>query len=136
MIGRVLVLLLFSFLGGALFLTVLCGREYVRTRDDRYFASHKVCAVFSFILMIVGVVAVKLLAFFHGPIGEDPMLAIHLSSVIPFFLLFIASFFYLTGVRVPRLHRFLMYSCVLLYVIAFIPGAVMLLDLKSRLLFW
>lgn len=131
MIGRILVFLLFCFLGGTLFLTALCGREYVVTRDDRYLASHKVCAAISFILMIVAVVAVELLKFFQGSIGEDPMRAIHLSSVIPFFLLFALSFFYLTGVRAPQLHRFLVYVCVALFVIAFIPGTAMLLDVKS-----
>lgn len=131
MIGRVIVLLLFSFLGGVLFLTALCGREYVVTRDDRYLASHKVCAVISFILMIVAVGGVELLSLFQGPIGSDPLLAIHLSSAIPFFMLFVLSLFFLTGVRVPRYHRLFVYPCLLLFVIAFVPGAAMLLDLKA-----
>lgn len=135
MLARIVVLFLFFLLGGGLFLTALCGREYARTRDSQYLASHKVCAVFSLILMVGAVVSVELLSYFRGPLGEDPMRAIHLSTAIPFSLLFVLLFFFLTGERAPRCHKLLVYVCLVLFAIAFIPGAVMLLDIRSLLSF-
>lgn len=135
MLARIVVLFLFSLLGGGLFLTALCGRGYAMTRNTQYLASHKVCALFSLILMIGSIIAVELLRYFQGMTGQEPMLAIHLSAAIPFFLLFILLFFLLTGLRAPRCHRLLVYVCLALFAVAFIPGAIMLLDLRSLLPF-
>lgn len=133
MFARIVVLFLFVLLGGGLFLTALCGREYAKTRNSQYLASHKVCAFFSLTLMIGAVVSVEILKYSQGTIGEDPMRAIHVSSAIPFSILLVLSFFFLTGARAPRCHKWLVYACLMLFIIAFIPGAIMLLDLKSLL---
>lgn len=127
MFARIVVLFLFVLLGGGLLFTALCGREYAKTRNSQYLASHKVCALFSLILMVGAVMSVELLKYFQGTIGEDPIRAIHVSSAIPFSILLILSFFFFTGLRAPRCHKWLVYACLALFAIAFVPGAIMLL---------
>lgn len=131
MLSRIVVLLLFSFLGVTLFLTALYGRRYAKTRDPQYLASHTACAKSSFILMIVAVASVEFLKQMEGSIGHGLVRLLHLSSAIPFSFLFVFAFFLFTGIRTRRYHRCITYPCLIFFAVALIAGAAMLLGIAS-----
>lgn len=135
MAERILVLCLFSLFGGALCITAIFGRLYVKSgvtqekRDGCLLLAHTACATNTLLLMVFAVASVGWLKQQEGPVGQGIALAFHLLFAIPFTFLFVFLYFFFTGIRAPNIHRAFVYPCLALFTGAFIAGAAMLLGI-------
>ncbi|MCR4323224.1 MAG: hypothetical protein NUV61_04020 [Candidatus Azambacteria bacterium] len=121
-----------------IFLTVVCGRKYVKSgktredRDDNFLASHRVCAAISLIGVLVVVVLVEILKQGGGveeSIRSSIVHSLHLVVASLFALSFLSALFLFTGKRTPKIHRFLVYPSCVFFVTTLIFGGIMLLGI-------
>lgn len=136
---KCLVVLLFSTLGIFLYITAKSGRELARLNrelttdaDKEKIATkiifHNINAEASFGICFMSVVYTEIFVQLNGgvnPVNKE-LFWVHLGFALPLFISLATLRYWLTGIKNPRIHKWLGYICLISYCGTFLTGMTLL----------
>ncbi len=129
-------LVIAAFLVVAYFLgrTIRYGRRIAKQRRNGEelggsFARHKRYANQTFISTVVAIVITEVVVRLNGGADLTPLFAVHLSFALPFFILLTIARFWVTGLKSPRHHKKIIYSCLACFLGTLATGSVLLYNM-------
>lgn len=117
---------LFMLLTFRLYSVAKYGRATRRSQGKGpNFDSHRRSVKRAGINLILVVLIVETIVYLNGGNRDDPLRHLHFSFVLPFAALFLTQF-WATGKRAKRYHRYIGYSCFIVYAPMLVTGLIML----------
>ncbi len=104
-----------------------CKMSRSKRSKSYYISGHKMYSAMFLSLMIATIVLIKI-SVYAGilPKPDAQTLLTHVISSGIFLTLFLSIKFHFTGIRYPKIHKFLAYSCLASFLFALTSGTIML----------
>lgn len=104
-----------------------CKMSRSKRSKNYHISGHKMYSSMFLLLMIATILLIKM-STFTGilPKPDTQTLLTHVISSGIFLTLFLSIKFHFTGIRYPKLHKFLAYSCLVSFLFALTSGTIML----------
>lgn len=119
------IIITFALLLLSLITLVLSGREYKKRKSKRMLKLHRQCVWISYFVSLVSICFVETYVRAKEGVEWDTVMFFHLFFAIGYIILLIIATIY-NGLKKPVIHRKIVYSVFVFYVVALISGIFLL----------